>query len=278
LPNTFNLPELLHRAGSRMRADLHERLIPHAGELGTAREEVIREFLRSYLPKRFEIASGFAFDASGNASRQLDIIIADALTCPRFEAAGGARFYPCEAIVAVGQVKSSLTSVAEFEEALENLASAKRLDRSASGSAVDWRTAEPIDNILNHRHQVFTFLFVTSDILSEEAVRDALFEFVQANDPHVWPNVIIAVNHYLATFCCDGGICPNPMCARGIAFQDNTEERDILMYFYLLLGRALDATTVGSMPYREYLRHAQQFNARVWHSTTDNPPPFLSSI
>jgi hypothetical protein len=51
-------------------------------------------FLRAYIPARFDVSTGFVFDSKGNVSKQLDIVIANALVCPRFETAGGNRFYP----------------------------------------------------------------------------------------------------------------------------------------------------------------------------------------
>lgn len=152
----FTLSELLKSAGQRMRLDLGERLVAHPGELGTGREEIVRQFLRAYLPKRFDVATGFAFDSKGNVSRQLDIIIANALVCPRFETAGGKRFYPCESVVAVGQVKSSLTSVEALHEALDNLQSVKELDRSAGGTVIDTERHEKLDHQSNHLHQIFS--------------------------------------------------------------------------------------------------------------------------
>src|SRR4029077_9173682 len=138
--HVFELESILRKAARRMRTDLKERLISHGGELGSSREEVLRDFLRSYLPTKFDISTGFAFDSIGTISKQLDIVIADGSNCPRFENAGKKRFFPCESIVAVGQVKSRLGSVKEFHNALENLVSAKALDRSAGGTAVDRKT------------------------------------------------------------------------------------------------------------------------------------------
>lgn len=65
---SFRLENLLTLAADRMKADLRERLIAHPGELGTDREEVIRSFLRAYLPKRFEVSTGFVFDVNGTVS------------------------------------------------------------------------------------------------------------------------------------------------------------------------------------------------------------------
>ena len=149
-----SIGRFLEASGKRMREDLAERLVPHPGELGSGREEIIREFLRAYLPKRFDISTGFAFDSKGSVSKQLDIIISNSLQCPRFETAGANRFYPCESVVAVGQVKSSLTTREEFSQAMTNLESAKSLDRSAGGMAIDNSFGEAIDNVTNHLHQI----------------------------------------------------------------------------------------------------------------------------
>ena len=274
----FNLESLLQQAGKRLRIDLAERFVPHPGETGSDREEVIRQFLRAHLPKRFDISTGFAFDATGKVSQQLDIIISDSLVCPHFETAGGTRFYPCESIVAVGQVKSSLKSVANFRGALRNLESAKALDRSAKGTAIDNKFGEAIDQTQNHLHQLFTFLFVIGDSLAQETIHRELMEYVLNSAPHLWPNVIFAIDKYLGTFCCDSGVCPNPMDARGIAFQDARKDDELLMKFYLLLGKALETTRVSSLPYWEYLRNATSWSAEVWYSCADDPPPFLSTI
>ena len=272
---------LLKSSGERMRLDLRERLVAHPGELGAGREEIIREFLRAYLPKRFEVSAGFAFDCHGHVSQQLDVIIANTLVCPRFETAGGTRFYPCESVLAVGQVKSSVTSVDELQAALGNLESAKALDRSAGGKAMDTGTGEEIDHRRNYLHQIFTFLFVSGEALAKETVHEELVSYVMSHDAHVWPNVIFALDKYLATYCCDDGVCPNPMHARGVAMQPASETDEILMRLYLLLGRAIDVTRSASLPYWEYLQSVTTWSARVYYASgadDPNPPPYLSSI
>ena len=110
-----------------MRADLSERLTAHPGELGVGREEIIRRSLRAYLPSRFDVSTGFVFDSSGDVSRQIDVVITDKLVCPRFETAGGIKYFPRASVVAIGQIKSSLTSEGELLRALENLESVKNL-------------------------------------------------------------------------------------------------------------------------------------------------------
>ena len=277
MPN-FTLDALLQSSGRRMQVDLEERLIDHPGELGTAREEIIRRFLRDYLPKRFEVATGFVFDSAGQVSNQMDVIIADSSVCPRFETAGGKFYFPCESVVATGQVKSSITSEEELRDALDNIASVKQLDRSAGGIAIDRRHVEPIDHLRNYLHQIYSFVFITGKALSEGSVMEDVMAYLPKRTANTWPNVIFAFNKYLVTYACDGGICPNPMHARGLAVQSAKNDPDILLRFYLLLGQAIDATRVSSLPYWEYLQTAKQWSANVFFSATSDPPPLLRSL
>lgn len=277
----FSLQNLLTSSAERMQSELDERLIDHPGELGQGREEIIREFLRKYLPKRFDVSTGFAFDANGNISKQLDIVIADALICPRFETAGGIRLFPCESIVAAGQVKSAITSRDELRDALENLQSVKALDRSANGQARDASRDEAIDHRWNYLHQVFTFLLITGPALAQNTAHEEILNHVLAQESHVWPNIVFAISKYLITYHCDDGVCPNAMHARGVALQPQTPENDLLIRFYILLGQALEVTRVTSLPYWEYLRNTRTWTAIVHYSTFNEPgepPPYLNSI
>lgn len=277
--NKLNLAKLLSLAGDRMSRDLKEQLISHPGELGTEREEVLRSFLRLHLPKRFEVSTGFIFDSAGNLSKQLDIIVADSLVCPRFETAGGKRIYPCECVVAVGQVRSSITSVSALNEALLNLHSAKDLDRSAKGNAIDKKYDEWIDNRENYLHQIFTFVFVTGKSLSLNSIKPEMLNYISSHEPHLWTNVIFALDQYLVTFCCEDGVCPNPMHARGISFQSASSRQDILLRFYKLLGRAIEVTRVSGLPYWQYLEGVgEDWDVDVWHSMAEYPPPLLRDL
>jgi hypothetical protein len=262
-----------------MRDDLAERLVNHPGELGCSREEILRQFLRAYLPRRFDVSTGFAIDSKGAISEQLDVIIADSLVCPTFLTAGGVRAFPCESIVAVGQVKSSLTSLRTFRAAMANLESVKQLDRSAGGTAVDSRFGESIDQTKHHLHQIFTFLFITGKSLSRTTLQEEMLDHVTRTDAHLWPNVVFVLDKLLATYCCDQGVCPNPMDARGIAVQPETGEDAILMKFYVLLAEAIAVTRVCALPAREYLKVASPWSADVFYvATGDDPPPYLGSL
>jgi hypothetical protein len=84
------------------------------------------------------------------------------------------------------------------------------------------------------------------------------------------------MDEYLITYCCDDGTCPNPMHARGVAVLEAQD--DLLMRFYLLLGRAIEATSVSRLPYWEYLNGAEPWDARVFSTAGEAPPPFMSNL
>jgi len=258
-----------------MATKLRSKLLAHPGEVGAAREEVVREFLSAHLPKRFEVSTGFAFDCSGTISDQLDIIIYEAGICPRFEIPGGKFLFPCEAVLAVGQVKSSVTSRQQCKDAFENLASVKRLDRSARGTAFDRRYSEMLSPIDNYLHQVFTFLFVTGAAMNPDSLGEMLLDEAFRIPIQEMPNVIVALDRYLITYHCDDGVCPNVMHARGVAIQRAERPSDAILRFYLLLGRALEATRSSSLPYWEYLPKHHDMPAKVLSSSVEVPPPHL---
>lgn len=81
----------------------------HPGSKGVSREGALAEFLGAQLPKRFGVTTGEAVDASERRSGQLDVVVFDRnLTAPLLTEASG-DLLPAEALLAVIEVKSTLT-------------------------------------------------------------------------------------------------------------------------------------------------------------------------
>ena len=255
----FSVPGLIASVAERMWASFSERLIPHDQEFGTAREEIVREFLSRHLPRRFDVSTGFVFDSKGDVSKQMDVVIYDCNDSPRFETVGGKYFFPCEAVVGVGQVKSQINSKNEFLGALENLSSAKRLDRSGGEDNFDQRTGRTMDHTQVHLDQIFSFVFVIDECIQEELLRKTLFEHIAENPRHLWPNITFCFDKYLLTYSCSFGVCPNPMDAFAISSLEETPRSELLLYFYRLLARAITVTSVGSFSYLKYLEHPSKW-------------------
>lgn len=98
---------------------------------GTSREEVIREFMRCFLPSSYAIGHGEVFSDHNERSKQVDVIIHDNVFSPVFKTDDGGILVPCEAVYGTAEVKTRLDTNG-WKMALANVASVKKLKRAAS--------------------------------------------------------------------------------------------------------------------------------------------------
>lgn len=100
--------------------------IPHATGKGSIREDVVRRFLRDYLPSKYAVGEGQIIHSSNRISGQIDIVIYDQSNCPRLLVGEGHSIFPLESVYGIVSVKSVLTS-SELSDAFDNVVSAKEL-------------------------------------------------------------------------------------------------------------------------------------------------------
>ena len=119
--------------------DLARELVDHftragrattPGLVGSGREAAARQKLESVLPAVAGIGSGCIIDVTGHTSRQQDIVVYEKQVSPVFSINNNpeSTYYPCEGVIAVGEVKSGLGR-AELLDALDKVRSAKALRR-----------------------------------------------------------------------------------------------------------------------------------------------------
>ncbi len=88
--------------------DLNE-LYNHPGEKGDANELVLINFLKSFLPGKYEISKNkFLLDREGNESTEQDIVIWDSMNYPRIFT--GTKYFMLESVLACIEVKTTLDS------------------------------------------------------------------------------------------------------------------------------------------------------------------------
>ena len=119
-----------------------DRLI-HPGEYGMYRERCLKELLRNIIPEKYRIGDGFIINVEGEVSTQCDILIYDPNIIPVTDNEV-ARFYPAEGIIAINEVKSTL-SKSELSEALYKMAKNKMLFSNRESLSID-----KTKKILNH--------------------------------------------------------------------------------------------------------------------------------
>ncbi|HYM88638.1 MAG TPA: DUF6602 domain-containing protein, partial [Nitrospiraceae bacterium] len=86
------------------------KAVPHAGERGTAREDVVRSCLGDFLPKRCGVGTGFVMDTKRAVSKQIDVVLYDRLVGTMLTIREGTGLFPVETVCGVGEVKSDLST------------------------------------------------------------------------------------------------------------------------------------------------------------------------
>lgn len=193
------------------------KVIPHRGEVGRARENILREFLVSFCPRGFEFGTGFVFDATGRISRQQDIVIYRNSYHPIFNV-GGIANYPVESVVAVIEVKSVLDSRMSMNDALDCIAWVKRLDRTGNGK--NYVVAGGMQLVLDpklHEHQVFSAVVMLGGMKSSATIK-VITDWCRSQNRAQWPNSVVSAFEYSAYYDTPGELPrSNTMLARGIA-------------------------------------------------------------
>lgn len=129
----------------------------HSAEFGAYRERLCADFLKLYLPTNLSVGSGFLINKNDEVSTQCDLVIFDLQYTPLVEDAEHRRFFPVETVVAVGEVKSTL-SKHELLTALIKLAGVKRLRDIENKSPVRRDESLLLEEVGHHFDDVVSFL------------------------------------------------------------------------------------------------------------------------
>lgn len=96
----------------------------HNPTIGLLTEEILRDFLRTHLPKVVSVEQGFIIRKNGELSRQCDIIIYDCMFYAPFYRINDVVVVPEESVLALVEVKTSITKKS-FHEVIEYFADFK---------------------------------------------------------------------------------------------------------------------------------------------------------
>ena len=124
--------------------------------IGNAMEQPTRDSLSRLLPRGLAAGSGCIIDSEGRTSREIDVVIYERDFCPVFGVNNSPEttYYPCEGVLAVGEVKSTVGK-SEFNDAVKKIESVKVLKRqflrvggarTATGYAAPYRNYGGTDN------------------------------------------------------------------------------------------------------------------------------------
>ena len=152
---TFDPVAYIGRIGSRLVNEFgNARQATTPSQVGDAMEVPVREQLENILPSGIAIGSGCVIDSYGHTSQQIDVILYERNICPVFSINNtpGTAYYPCEGVVAVGEVKSTL-STTELKDSIRKIDSVKSLNRhivTANPSELDY--LPNVENLVHYRN------------------------------------------------------------------------------------------------------------------------------
>ena len=208
------------------------------------------------MAKSISVDRGIVIDAKGGVSKQQDVVIYDRTVGTVFEV-NSIKHYPCESVIAVGEVKANINSTERLQQALENIQSVKQLDRSndrhnlivtGPGISIENMKFDPSNA---HRDQIFGFIF-TSASLAKETLIGLLPAFNRNNSRQVWPNVFCDFKHMLISYECPGGLYPSAMDATYLYCTKDSEIEDLLLLFYCILATFVNEAHVARPIYYSY--------------------------
>ena len=113
MENSFDSVSYVIRIGKELVHDFDGAgFATSPGQIGSAREVPTREKLEQVLPRGIAVGSGFVIDSYGNTSRQMDVILYEKDFCPVYSINrdSSTTYYPCEGVIAVGEIKSKISS------------------------------------------------------------------------------------------------------------------------------------------------------------------------
>ncbi len=256
----MRLSSTFEKVGRQFQIEFGEltRETSHHLTAGESREKALIDLLRKYLPQRVGADRGFVIDAQGNESQQIDIILYDKQAATTFEAAG-VSYFPCETVLAIGEVKSDITSTGRLEDALSKIRSVKCLDRSNAGKnkpitgpGLSTSSIVQFNPEKNHRDQIFGFIF-TQTTLTQESLIEILQEFNGANPRSHWMNLFCAFDQTIITYeNKTRSIYPSAMDAATIAITDAQEVENLLLLFFCILATFVNEAHIARPDYFAY--------------------------
>ena len=131
MDHTFDVDRFITRIGRRLVEQFDDaRAATSPSTVGAAMEQPVRDQLEQILPRGIKVGSGFVIDSEGETSRQTDLVLHERDICPVFSINNTPEttYYPCEGVIAVGEVKSTLEK-RSLEDAFTKVASVKKLKR-----------------------------------------------------------------------------------------------------------------------------------------------------
>ena len=175
------------------------------GLVGSARERAIRNKLEQIFPQAVGVASGCIIDADNRTSNQTDIVLYEKDICPVFSINDNpvTTYFPCESVIAIGEVKSTLGSN-ELKDSFAKIESVKHLRRDykdirsfrsyCSRTVIYGTEDERYNQFEKPEDQIYGFIICDKIELSLDTFFAKCREEIKKRPSYAVPNLIVSLS------------------------------------------------------------------------------------
>lgn len=233
-------------------------------EYGIYKEQACKDFLKFIIPSKYRIDDGFVINANDEISTQCDIVIYDSNNTPLFESGTRQRFFPMETVLAIGEVKSTL-SKSQFKSAINKLAKSKAIRREKTiPTIISRKTKEKFDNYTHPYDQIFSFIICQKlNFKVTNTDFDKLYEKeIPENDKH---NMILSIEDglflYRHSIKGEDNFCPFPFLQgkklKNCLIEPGNNEKNHFINFAEMLFKFSQLSTIFYPVFLRYAIHSE---------------------
>ena len=195
MDHSFDSDAFIRRIGERLVEKFKDaKAGTTPSTVGSAAEQPVRDQLEQVLPRGVGVGEGFVIDSYGGTSRQQDVVLYERDICPVFSINNTPQttFYPCEGVIAVGEIKSRLDR-GSLEDAFNKVESVKALRRHTFADSMPHPTTGGRIPLKRNYMSPRGDSIVTLDEGPEQQERAEVFGFVLAGESRVSPESLVAM-------------------------------------------------------------------------------------
>lgn len=229
--------------------------IKHNGVKGSAREDLLKDYLRKLLPDKYSISSGIIIDNNQSQSKQQDFIIHDAFNCPSFFKTNSNTILPIESVYATIEIKSTL-DYDTLEQSVENIMSVRKLQKLPNRNI--------ISNEYNNQYPL-GFVFAYSSKNSLEQIQKRLFELNKKVDGRYQISIICILDKGLIFNVYKDNLTNFTIIPTNdtVLARSDSDIENSLYSFYLLLLQYLDNVYIQVPSLIEYAKKNNSFKVSL---------------
>ena len=274
MKETFNVIEYVNSLGEELILAFNKsKLATHTVANGSSKEKSVIDKLKDILPKGIDVGKGFVYDSFGNVSNQCDIVIYEKDFCIKLSLNGDEEncYYNCESVIAVGEIKSCITSN-ELIDCCKKFINLNKLKRYIDEEDLSCNRQYMSKMTLSHNFnnvelertpfdRIYKFILCEKISLSFDKILKIIKNNVKSKDELF--NTLLDLKGRHILFSENGEISLSPYFCDTI-FEDNNKNN--FTYFIYHLIHFINNGTTTPLNYGVYFKNNRNINVKESYS------------